>query len=285
MTRVPLLCMIMFLMGCSVHGYRIIPVNVVNAETGQSIPGAKVSIRYAVQAINAPSLTQAVTDPGGTCAVRVADATPYWSVTAPGFIPVDEGGRTGPGRRVPRTFASVGVGSKRAWVCRLYALPRSEVILIVPDGNTGPIRVTRVPVDQWVVAEPGQRRFEFHVSPSGDVVIQAPYILQAVHPSQFRARFRDGGDFPMVYRRAAVDRHHGVALTFVDDDHAVRGPDDFRSVKRTLFFIGTASDADRIFTPYQGWPEGDYVYGARQFEAAWRWGRNTEPLPVQGRVP
>lgn len=201
-TRLLLLVMMGLMpVGCiSFHSNEALDVLVLDAETGEPLPGALVEVEYSRGGLqlNAPRNRSRQTDANGRASIVVAAgelATPLWYVSAEGYIKYY---RLASGnQRVPwNLVAEQHDGSATTVKVRLYREPDPTVTLIVPDGYVGPLFIRTVEVDGYVLGAPGQRDFEYTVSDDGYVEMEVSPLLFLSGGMPLRTRYMSGRMIP-----------------------------------------------------------------------------------------
>jgi len=187
--------------------------------------GAKVSVTYDSMAYGwdlfPPHDDEQTTGADGVAKVKVCgtntllDAMAFAArdatigVNAPGYL--GYGGY--PKDYVPPTFERRKVNGKDVYAVPIYKLPAPQIVIVLPDGYRGPVRITRKFPNRWVQDEPGKRVFEFVASAQGDVNIDASPLLYRIddwhilEPFQrgdgdrFRFRYASGREIPRTSAR------------------------------------------------------------------------------------
>lgn len=178
--------------GCiAFYGGRSVDVSVKDAETGQPIPNAKVSVGYRRElfgALNSPGDTERPTGEDGTARVGMAIWNgQYWGASADGYIPT---------RRTLRG----GTKPQHAVDFVLYRKPVPLLRLVVPNGYHGPVTVELAPMPGYIQGKPGARQFEYRVSEDGQVRIDAtPLLLGGDAFMPLRPRWGMDGKMEVVY--------------------------------------------------------------------------------------
>jgi hypothetical protein len=259
------------LQGC--YTYKTVAVKVVDAESGEPVPGANVwvgfeniGITYTPLFFLAPSKEHsAVTGPDGLASLRVHNGYPPWSITAPGYIAFRKHVEDG---RVPKEYSRARVGKRRVYVAKLYGEPRPEVWIVVPDNYSGPIRMRRTVVRRDVVTATGQRVFEFNASAEGDVFIETPPVLGPTVFSVFddlRFRYASGQEIPRwpFMGRGRLRAASPTTVPRVGWDYVYGvGPE------RELFVVGDSETAMKVMSPFRTERRG-YFLEPKRFEIAW----------------
>ena len=200
------------LQGCARFG-RTVPIAVFDGDTGELVSGAKVRVTYDSMAYGwdlfPPHDDEQTTGADGVAKVKVCrtntmlDAMAFAArdatigVTAPGYL--GYGGY--PKDYVPPTFQRRKVNGKDVYAVPIYKLPAPQIVIVLPDGYRGPVRITRKFPNRWVQDEPGKRVFEFTASAQGDVNIDASPLLYRINAGNFLERIQqgDGGTFRFRY--------------------------------------------------------------------------------------
>ena len=213
--------------GCGLtRATRPMTVQVVDAETRQPLPGARVSICYPnMLDFTAPSAVAASTDDQGSVCLRAAA---YGTIT----VDADRDGY----RQIERTdvvTAAFVAGLPRKpsgradCTLELWAAPRPAVTLVVPTGYHGPVKVV---FETDESARPGQRAFTYHVGPEGRVVVRGPRFLGHSW-EDIVARYADGTPVP----QPSSESPGTTAFRWVDSR-------DLNGSSTCLYSIGTEAD-------------------------------------------
>src|SRR5436190_521943 len=139
------------LQGC-IHFSSTVPVAVLDGDTEQPVPGATVAVGYDGEAFwysTTPRDVEVKTGVDGLAKVKVTGAEEggaVMSVTAPGYIDYS----AYPEKNVPRTFEAKEVNGKKAYAVPIYRLPAPQMVIVLPDGYRGPVRITRKYSNRWV---------------------------------------------------------------------------------------------------------------------------------------
>jgi hypothetical protein len=183
--------------GCqSLHSYRPVVFLVRDAETHQPITEAEVQVCYPLTRPSvAPHDAKGSTNEQGTARLEVAlvdDDVIHAEASARGYMTE--------GIRLPLEVVRAckpsplfGNDEKRAinFMLDLYAEPRFQIELVLPNGYRGIVRAD-VQLQEQLPAAPGQRSYSYQVGPKGDVLVNGPVVLRHVMPRDYRARFADG---------------------------------------------------------------------------------------------
>jgi hypothetical protein len=183
--------------GClTLHLYRPVVFLVRDAETKQPIAAAQLHISYPLVRPSAvPQESNGTTDNQGVARLRaipVGDASPWVEVTANGYLSEGLSLAADAVRAIPPTWL-LGTGNqgRGPFVVEMYAEPRFQIELVLPDGFRGLVKA-KVQLQDNIPAPPRQRFYSYTVAPTGDVVVQGPTLLRRVFAPDYRARFADG---------------------------------------------------------------------------------------------
>jgi hypothetical protein len=172
-----------------------------DADTKQPIPGAEVSVSFPLaDSYLAPSATSSTTDENGLARLSVA---PYGDASI--FLAVNTKGYVRESRFLPvltirdiepdHWFKSVQRKTPTLTV-ELYASePSPTVELVLPSGYRGPVQV-EMRIAEDAPSVPGQRRFSYPVSASGDALITGPAVFRYFPLPDFSAKYADGMPLP-----------------------------------------------------------------------------------------
>jgi hypothetical protein len=184
--------------GCAALLYRYHPVTIqaIDAETKKPIVGAYAEITYPnTQPHRAPYLASGSTGDNGIAELKATGSGIYCArldISAKGYMHEDEdlsldaieaadGG----------TASKASKASKPTFVMELFAEPRPQLELIIPDGTVGPIRVN-VHIQDDFVYPAGQRDFRYPVVPPEVTQIILPPMFRHVSAAAFSGRFANG---------------------------------------------------------------------------------------------
>jgi hypothetical protein len=240
------LCILSALPGCAVYTLRPVDVVVVDAESGKPVQGAEVGVDYlALFILNRPWPASGKTDSQGKTSLWVAnfhDGSENWSASAPDYLPFQSGGMGSDSRnRIPCDLVPPG-GSAATGpaVIHLYRKPAARIMVIVPDGYRGPLKIDLHPVPEFMAKEPGARQFTFSASSNGYVGIQATPILLHLN-RDIEARYANGDPIP----QAGPSNPNVIALRYVTTEGNIN--------MQELYVVGTADDkaavSHAIFEP------------------------------------
>ena len=209
--------------GCqALRSYRPVAVLARDAETQKPIAGAEVRIFYPLTPPQlAPANSIATSGDDGVARLRTAPTEEGFAMetTAPGYL-LDQKSLSGDLVAIP-THEPFGLfGAKEpppvSLVAELYAEPGPTIELVLPSGYKGLVRVEVRPRDD-VPCPPGQRRFRYDVSPSGEVVATGPALLRRL--PNFVASYADGAPLSVKAKDDEVGwrwlKSDGVRETFV----------------------------------------------------------------------
>ena len=205
-----LVCLLPLAAGCQVFSdTRPVSVLARDADTKQPIPGAEVVLAYPLaNSLMAPGAATATTGEKGLAqllATPYPDNTLMLTVSAKGYMTENKGIplQTVQAIEPDHLFKSIERKSPNL-VVELYAEnPYPTVELVVPNGYRGPLHVEiRIPDD--APAQPGQRKFQYEVAPSGEVLITGPALLQRFPYPEFTAKYANGTPLPQNAQGAEV---------------------------------------------------------------------------------
>ena len=216
--------------GClTIYGYRDVEVTVTDAETGEPVPGATVTVGYikGMLDLNTPKPSSGTTGATGLARVRVAKLDSRTGLTAegPGYL-------QGHLRRFDDTIGKPQVA--------LYRAPEARLVIVLPVGYRGLVKVERVPVPQAVPVTPGKRELRFTLGAGALIRIEATPLIEDHIWRDFQFEDFEG-------RRIPIDARHTPA-----------GPDDvvprlvtFKEEPtgrvRDLWIVGTESDKQNLW--------------------------------------
>lgn len=176
--------------GCqAMYHYRPLAVQTVDAETRKPIPGAEVLVSYPVTpASQAPRNSSGTTGNDGIAQVQAAPCGNdilLVTATASGYISEDKD-------LSAATVQAIKPAEKGPARCvvELYAAPRPNVELVLPNGYRGMLKVG-IEFKEDAPHAPGQRDFSYVVAPEGTKII-APPLLRHLRPEAFNARYANG---------------------------------------------------------------------------------------------
>src|SRR5437762_8416454 len=203
---IPHVLWVLPLLGC--YSYRTITAKVVDAETGQPISGAVVRTDYNQGLWHvAPSTSRGVTGTNGTTRIRVAkdpNGIPI-SPEADGYLDYWGDGVYPDGRPYSTPYTELPRWPFDAVTLSLYAEPAPQVVLIVPDGYTGPIPVGTgygKRGNPW----PGRRIFEVPWKPGRTVSLRDLPQMNGSPLTVTSVRYASGRDLPF-----GIPRTEGIA--------------------------------------------------------------------------
>ncbi len=183
--------------GClSFYRYRPFTVEVRDAETHMPIPDASVGIDYPLLNSNeAPTSSKAQTTKDGLAHVQAAvvnrDGATF-TATAKGYTSYSEilASETIKQIKPSQWFEKIEKRPVSKHI-ELYKDPKFEVVLRLPLKYSGIIRA-HTKLQETNNFPPGQRRFYYDVTTSGDVTINGPKILSTVQPANFIVQDESG---------------------------------------------------------------------------------------------
>ncbi len=227
-----------FLPGCiAFPSYQPVDVLVLDAETGNPLSNATVSVRYprgGLPVLNTPKDISASTDRCGRATLRVAEyfGGVAWEIIAQNYIAL----RFGPmsRRRIPEELeiATEEHTDHQEVIIRIYRQPKPTITVFVPEGYRGPLKLDLPPTSSFVQGAIGRREFTFEASQTGYVRIDAAPLLLRSLPKDVIVRFADGTQIPFL------------AMCRDDERVTLRRMGDFGN--RWLFMIGTRADEDMM---------------------------------------
>ena len=225
--------------GCARFG-RNISVGVFDGDTGEPVIGAEVVVNYGrmvyLKCLDffPPRDNSAKTGGDGIARVNISGESKFWdalaaagtdttvSISAPGYLPHSFTDADFQGE----PFGRREVKGQTIYAVPIYRLPAPQIVVVVPDGYRGPVRITRRFSDKWIQDEPGKRVFEFHASDQGDVEMEAsPLIYRTVinwgyiqardvSPGEIRFRYASGQEIPRILASAfSIRRFHAIVAT------------------------------------------------------------------------
>lgn len=186
-----------FIPGCQVFvNNPPLTVLVRDAETKKPIPSAEV---YLCQRLKedeiAPCRSRELTQPNGIARLRTEPAGQYGlqvQTVAQGYLPDKVIVPAVALQKKPSPSSAPGNENRPADVIvEVFAEPNFSVELILPAGYRGVVKA-EVQIQDNLACQAGQRCFRYAVSPSGDVLVKGPPLLQRVPASAYRARYADG---------------------------------------------------------------------------------------------
>lgn len=237
--------------------HRSVPVGVrvVDAETGEPIPRARVTATYYWNSrlpypIGSPLPARARSGADGVARLRVLDYSASGSTSvaasAAGYLGEEwlpQDALAAALHRPPPAGAAAATPAAPAPVIRLYAAPAATVEIVVPAGYRGPVKVSRFGKGGMSPApRPGQRLFRFEFVPGS--VVQIPTSGVLFYDYAVRAAYPDGQVIdPLAWDRTKP--RDEVRLRFVAGD--ADGTD--------LYVVGTEADASPVRKAV--WPDDD----------------------------
>ena len=213
--------------------YQRVTVSVLDAESGAPVADGEVQTRHSKQELGPDVWESRDRVVGGSARVAVVDGYgPEVRATAPGYLPAGEGVNSWP--HLAATDPTV--------VVRVYREPAPRIVLELPDGYTGLVKVGLSLLEYGDNPyPPGQRVFPLPYVPPGIAWLPATPLL-------WRTSDRAGTQqFEAVYRRSRTpvpavypprDRHDVPALRYLrryTPPELVGG----RGVVVYFFFVGT----------------------------------------------
>ncbi|MFM9994700.1 MAG: hypothetical protein ACKVU4_02740 [Phycisphaerales bacterium] len=194
--------------GCAPYKYVQSRVTVLDAETGEPVRGAEVRLQYAGPPFTfdrRPRPETGTTDAHGVVVLpatidRARMAWPAWRTNAEGFFSGYDEREFQPAHA--QLEAAVKSGATDAVVdvtLRRWARPEPAVVVAVPVGYRGYVRVCKPEAPESSVTDPHRRRFECAVDEHGLAVMPpAPILVAGFPPTTYAFRFADGTDLPLA---------------------------------------------------------------------------------------
>ena len=224
-----------FLPGCiAFPSYQPVDVLVLDAETGNPLSNATVSVTYArgVLVLTIPKEISVNTDMCGRATLRVTDyhGGVFWEITAQNYIAL---GFPVSYRHIPEELeiATEEHTDHKEVIIRLYRQPKPTITVIVPEGYRGPLKLDLPPTSSFVQGAIGRREFTAEASQTGYVRIDATPLLLRPHLKDFIVRYADGTQI----RTRSFDDDERVILRWI----GIFG-------NRWLLMIGTRADKDML---------------------------------------
>jgi hypothetical protein len=220
--------------GCiSFHSYRPAPVLVRDAETKQPIAGAAVRLWYPLGSGHMPPAeSSGVSDGEGIAHLQAApygDGGIELEAKAKGFMPAEHNISTETIAGIEPEHWYKKTGPRPASiVVEMYAEPRPEVQLIVPNDYRGVVRV-KLLAQEDIPWPPRQRVFPFPIDGNGNAEARLPAAIRQFYPPEIGATYADG----RVLSRDANPQEIGL--------HVLRF-----SAGEYVFVVGTKSEFDAI---------------------------------------
>lgn len=222
---------------------RTFAVTVRDAETGEPISAANISVKYESYSLNGPpSDVFSITNNEGIATIAGTSWSPQdWSVSADHY----------------QILATETNWQKYAEY-RLYRLPPPHVTIVVPNAFHGPLKIELKasatwneqgnqwkPVTHWIQGEAGRRNFSFQASSTGYVSILAAPLLTRV--------FARGANKIEGTLNVIAENGQAVPVKFVESGTKIAHPlawpfdsgvyiEDIQDI-RLLLFVGSQTDA------------------------------------------
>jgi hypothetical protein len=229
-------------MGCVFNRSARLQVTVRDAETDVPIPRAKVDVATMLMAVGAyPGPASALADEDGIAILKAAmSRVQTWRVAANGYLPLN---------------TMKKVDKPAPLVFRLYKKPAPHVIIIVPSGFHGPLKVELRTIPGWAQEKVGEREFIFHASATGFLRIDATPLLAKLEADIHRidAQFEDGTEIPQGDYRIGPS---AIGLRYMTGVG-----------RRILFVIGTEQDVNSLHPLIYHYKNGDPHNVSHNFEA------------------
>lgn len=182
------------------YKYATVQLTVVDDQTGEPLPKAKVSVYYSDEYyFNHPNSDAAVTDDKGTATVKIAKGTSDWNITLKpaGYL-----------------LSHIQYSEKHAIPDKLkiQCIKLPKITLVVPNGYVGPInfQMPRKPKPGSMKAL--QREYDFHADAQGNVRIQSLetfldfiHLEEALQTCYLTAFYEDGKQIPTASRDGSPD--------------------------------------------------------------------------------
>jgi hypothetical protein len=195
--------------GCGLHGpYRYVTtkLTLLDAETSEPICGAGVRVGYSswpTGPVLPPAPDSSVTDEKGQAFLRATtdssrDAYPSWRTEADGYFGTLTGGEAGdPTEAIAGALARRESGPPIEFTFRRFARPNPTVMVVVPDGYRGYVRVCPPQGEPEPTAEAHPRYFEIEIDEHGRAQMPLVAVLtQRLFPKHIRFRFKSGAEIP-----------------------------------------------------------------------------------------
>lgn len=196
----PLLCLIPYfclVYGCQVfQGEQPLTVLVRDAETKEPIPTAEV---YLCQRLKndeiAPCRSRDLTQKDGIARLRPEPAGQYGlqvQAVVPRYL-TEKVNVSAEAIKKRSTAPAVRKDEQRPAdvIVDVFAEPNFSVELVLPPGYRGLVKA-EIQLQDDLPLPPHQRCFRFAVSPTGEVLVKGPSLLQRVPVPEYRARYADG---------------------------------------------------------------------------------------------
>lgn len=183
--------------GCQLfHGDPTITVLVRDAETKQPIPTAEV---YLCQLLKddeiAPCRSRELTQANGIARLRAepdGDHGIQVQAMAQGYLPEKQNMAAEAIKKSSAASSSHNaVQSPPDLILEVYSEPAFSVELLLPPGYRGLVKA-EIHIQDNLPLPRGQRIFRFSASPTGDVQVIGPPLLQRVPAPEYRARYANG---------------------------------------------------------------------------------------------
>jgi hypothetical protein len=251
----PLLLALTLLQSGGCQSFVPVSVQVIDAETAAPVSGARVDA-YVLTGMTlfAPKPSSVVTDGRGRAVVRVSDTVDAAgrgaAAAAPGYLralarfPESRFHRLRDRRRPAREVAT---SSAADLVIELYREPHPSIVLVVPNGYRGLLRLDQSAPCSERILSPRERVVEVSVrSPAPQKLPRVRLGGHFADERHFGARYEDGTRIPSSARDGGL-----IALRLVTARNM-----------RYVYVVGTEKDARDARDPIN-----DYF---RDFERLWR---------------
>jgi hypothetical protein len=266
-TRIPILsslralavvCALVSLGGTGGCAVKPVAATVRDAETGQPLPAAKITLDYGGE--DSPLKKKNVTvwsDGFGSAQVRAprrpGGVLPKWEIEAHHYVNATI--YSTPGQRVPpeiRPHATARSAADSADI-RLYRTPVPNVTIVVGDKFRGRVVLHAVRSDEWIQDdEPGKRQFTFSPDADGLIEVAATPLLarELCRPfgySAIRFETRSGRELDKDWASVTTALAHSraapntVCARLVSD--SPRWEKGLWRETTSIYVIGTAADA------------------------------------------
>ncbi|MEO2091893.1 MAG: hypothetical protein ABGY75_20770 [Gemmataceae bacterium] len=216
------------LTGCGLfHEYRPMRVLVRDAETKQPLPGAEIEgMNMVMLDVFGPSSPHGTTDASGVATLKIGPERGFdLRVDEPGYEMTDHREESSYFNTLPKRG---GPGDDPKRIDVVMDLPRrhgTTVVVVVPDGYRGLVRVKFEPTDD--PPDPTKHVYTAVADASGRAVVRVPEISLS---RDIAARYRNGKKVPWDANSPNSDR---VAIRHLAD-----------TLDTSLYLIGTGPEAE-----------------------------------------
>lgn len=225
----------LLLCGGGCHIYQSATVNVRDAETGAPVDGGVVRTSHVPWGFYPKPRSVRRSVVNGRAKVQVVHGSlPQVHITAPGYNPVTENvlSWSRSGGNLPPVNAA------------MYREPAPHIVIELPDGFTGVVRVGMKYYAHDEKPYPtGQRVFPIRAGEPGILWLPATPLVWRMPPESFRAMYPDGRTPPTIIQHP-YSRPAEVALRRLRDD-SLSGLPGGRGMWVHFFFVGTGPDASK----------------------------------------